>query len=371
MKKIAVVTFTTGFNYGNRLQNYAVQEIIKELGFEAETITDDVGRFVKLKKVIKHFVSWSYRFVKKINIAKLTEWERKTSFDKFNDKFIRFSSLNLFNEKGLRETIDEYDYYIVGSDQVWNPYFIKSDNYFLTFAPKEKKIAFSASIGINFLPDSEKERFKRFIGDMSQVSVREKRAADIIESLGLERPTLLVDPTLSLAKSKWEKLANNSNIKHHNKYIFCYFLGGQTDKQREFITVISKKLLCDVIDPLDSNNREYFSMDPSDFVQLIRDAQLVITDSFHGTVFSIIFHTPFYVYNRNCDNSMESRLDTLLDKFNLSDRRISDDCILSYLDLLSVDYDGVDNIIVSERQKTYDFLTNALKVDSDGQYQNL
>lgn len=358
MKKAAIITFTSGFNYGNRLQNYAVQEILKDIGFDVVTIRDDKGKYKGAKRVIKDIVSAVYGLLGFINISKLTEWERKSSFERFNRKYLKMSNLSLF-EEDFSNKVKECDYYFTGSDQVWNPYFIESDYYFLTFAPQEKRIAFSASIGVDDIPDNKKDSFKIMIGQIPYVSVREEKAAEIINNLGLDYPTVLVDPTLALDKEKWQALANSSKFNSKQDYIFVYFLGPIQGELLEQIQIFADKKQCRIVNPLNTNNREEYSMDPSDFIKAIKDAKYIITDSFHGTVFSIIFDKQFIVYDRKAEKSMGSRIDTLLKKFGLSDRAAMSETNIEELTSRKIDYSNRNHQIDCERIKVYEFLKKA------------
>lgn len=360
MKKVGIVTFTTGFNYGNRLQNYAVQEIVKDFGFCAETICDNEIRFYTVKRNIKHIISILYGCLKATNITKLTEFERKTAFDRFNNKYINLSKLNLFDERRLEKSLDAFEFFITGSDQVWNPFFIDSDNYLLAFAPDGKKIAFSASIGVNVLPEEVRDKYKRLIDKIDFVSVREERAADIIEELGLNKPKVLSDPTLALEKEKWLKLVEKSSVRVQEKYILCYFLGRMPENRKIEFQQLADDLSCEIINPLDDRNRKIYSYDPVDFLKLIKESELVITDSFHATVFSILFHKPFYVFNRKCLESMESRIDTLLTTFGFQSRRVYEDEHIKNEEIGNIDFKKSDLKIESERKRVYDFLSDAL-----------
>lgn len=359
MNRVAIITFTSGFNYGNRLQNYAVQELLRELELFPQTIRDDMGRFIGIKRLVKDIVSPIYRLFRYAKISKLTEWERKSAFERFNRKYINMSNYSIFQKKFMNH-VDNFDYFVVGSDQVWNPHFIESDYYFLSFAPMEKRIALSASIGIDTLPESVKESYKRLIEEIPFVSVREDKAADIISELGLPRPIVLTDPTLAITKEKWRDLSNLSKFHSNEDYILTYFLGEISDNQKEQINHISKKYSWKIINPLNENNRMFYSMNPADFINAIENAKLIITDSFHGTVFSIIFHKKFIVFNRKCKDSMVSRLDTLLKIFDLSEQMALSDMNLERMMKKDIKFDSTDKIIEEERIKVLGFLKTAI-----------
>ena len=354
MKKIAIFTLTNENNFGNRLQNYAVQEILKKNNIKVETVSNQLNIYgrnyiiKKIKDIIKKFLFFVPKYV------------RTNNFIKFNKKYVKFSKYHIDKNHIPKELSHKYDYYITGSDQVWNPNFSgRSDIDFLTFVPKEKRNAFSASFGISEIPEEHKERYKKNLSQMNLISVRENRAKEIIEELtGRTDVEVLLDPTMLLIPEEWDKVSKKPKKLKTNKYILNYYLGELTEDRKKIITDIAKKNNCKIINLMDKSEPLYVS-GPSEFLYLVKNAFLVCTDSFHGAVFSIIYNTPFVIFERKDSNvKMNSRLDTLLSKFNLEYRKFNGNIEKEVFDC---NYQKIDNILTEERKKSQEFIKKVLE----------
>lgn len=343
MKKVAIVTIISR-NYGNRLQNYALQQVLKKGEVKVETIPllykGDFERQMKL--VIKRILS---KITKKYdNDIKWETFDKKIKWSKYTDK--------------NPEIDDKYDFFIAGSDQIWNPTFpFNSNREFLTFAGDGKKIAYAASIGLEELPSEYKEKYKNNIAKFKIVSVREVAAADIIEQLGCKRPEVVLDPTMLLSSEEWKEFARKSKGNLPGKYIVKYFLGIRDADFDQYIDQYAKSNGTEIIDITCCDK-----IGPTEFVNMIYHSEVVFTDSFHGTVFSIIFHKPFIVFERPYEEGygkMSSRLDTLLETFGLKEHRVNSK---EKLDTVKPEYDfsKVDNTLKEKRKESIDFLKEAL-----------
>ncbi len=369
MKRIGIITLTGYTNYGNRLQNYALQQFLISLGYSPETINiknniiQNKCKFCKkMKEIIK--IQGFTGFIKKLilllnrrQIKKIRNFRYK-KFKLFSEKYINNSNFIIGNKDiELNSNINEYyDYFIVGSDQVWNPYFPEvTEVFFLTFASEHKRISYSASFGINELPCNVKDKYKKWLSNINHISVREESGIKIVEDLINIKPELLVDPTLLLTKDDWLKIAKIHEGKPKAKYILTYFLGGINKEYKKEIKDLSKKYNLKVVHLADITDKKRFTADPSEFLDYINSATLFFTDSFHGTVFSLIFNTPFVTFNRG---NMNSRIDTILKKFNLENRRWSE--VKKIKNYFSVDFSNIDSILYNERQKAKNFLLNSL-----------
>ena len=208
--KVGIVTITEGENYGNRLQNYATQVTLKNLGCEVETIFNNYGQKKNnfIKKIAKQLL-FLMGDILNINCSvKINNFKRAKRFKDFNDRLIYMSKYELGKGYAPEELKDNYDFFIAGSDQIWNPEFsFNSDIEFLTFAKPGQKIAYSASFGISKLPNSCKENYRKWISDMDYLSVREEVGADIIKELTGRDVEVLVDPTIMLSKDEWLSIA--------------------------------------------------------------------------------------------------------------------------------------------------------------------
>ncbi len=254
------------------------------------------------------------------------------------------------------------DYYICGSDQIWNPNFAGQPSYFATFAAKEKRISYAASFGISTLPERIAKRYKKHLNDMQYISVRENAGAQIVKDLiGREVP-VLIDPTLMLNKNDWKQVLKNPKFKIDGKYILTYFLGNVSEETNAYIKRIAKENDLQIISlhKLEENDFWYHT-GPSEFVWLIENASLVCTDSFHASVFSILMDSPFIVFRRDYkNNDMNSRFESLLGMLNLTDRFFEQ---LKQGDEFKKEYAHIPEILNLEREKTINFLTDALNLN--------
>ena len=247
-----------------------------------------------------------------------------------------------------------------GSDQVWNPKFDRlSDVDLLSFATPEQRISFSASFGISELPENSKEKAKRELEKFKAISVREDRGKEIVEELTERKDVqVLVDPTMLLTSEEWDKVAKKPEQLKTDKYILNYFLGEISEKRKKEIERIAKENNCEIINILDKNS-PFYQTGPSEFLYLEKNAFLICTDSFHSSVFAILYNRPFVVFDREDSNvKMNSRLDTLLKKFKLENRWYKDKITEEQL---KVDYKESYIILKEERKKAKEFLENAIK----------
>ena len=314
MQKLAVLTINDNYNLENRLQNYATQEIFKKHTIKVETIlSKKVYYKSKIKKIIKMLL-----------IIK-PKYKRYNNFMKFN-KNIKYAKYHIDINHIPNKLATEYNQYITGSDQVWNPNFNRmSDIDFLKFAPKEKRSSFSASFGISEIPEDIKGYYKKNLLEMQNLSVREDRDKEIIEELtGRKDAEVLIDPTMMLTEQEWNKVSKRPRKLKTNKYILNYFLGDLPEKRRKEIEKVATQNDCTIINLMDKNDQLYAS-GPSEFLYLVKNAFMICTDSYHGSIFSIIYNKPFVVFDRE-DNivNMNSRLETLLSKFQLQERYSKD-----------------------------------------------
>lgn len=337
MKKIAIITIIDN-NYGNRLQNYAAQEILKKHSLYPETIRLSNN----LIDDIKHSVR---------NVIKKDRYTSFRIFDK-NIKWSKFCFANDFSSK--------YDYFSIGSDQVWNAEWFDTSDYkknmfLLSFAKPEQRICMSPSFGLTELPEKWKPWFKEQLSKYNHISVREEAGAEIVEQLTGKKASVLIDPTLMLDTNEWDKVsAKPKGIDTDSPYLLTYFLGEKNERVQKDIKEYSAKNNLKVYNLQDISDNRMYSMGPAEFIYLISKAKLVVTDSFHACVFSFLYKKPFVVYARNWKGSnMMSRLDTLLSKFDLKRKYI--DSGLSN-DLMECDYENGYRVLKQEREKFDKFM---------------
>lgn len=343
-KKIAIITLVGNNNYGNRLQNYALAKKIESMGYDVDTIWK-VGNYKKYE--FKNMIKRVYSIFNK-------------KYMRYN-KFLKFTKTYLNNRyiSCTESIVNDYYKFVAGSDQVWN-YSYKTFNKdrLLLFSNYEKNLAYSASIGLDTIDEENIELFKKGMKNIKYLSVREDRAKEMIEDItGRSDIEVLLDPTMLLSSKEWDKIARKPKRINNKKYILNYFLGELSGERKKEIERIAKDNNCEIINLLDENS-QYFTCDPSEFLYLEKNAFLICTDSFHSSVFAIIYDRPFIIFDRK-DNirCMNSRIKTLLSKFKLDDRMYNgkiEDRMLNH------DYTNVFKILKNEKEKSEKFLRKSL-----------
>lgn len=359
-KTIGVVTiFDSSGNIGNKLQNYAVINIYTQMGVDAHTLATEKqpSIFFIFKSNIKEIIRALVKGNKRFNPYAVSRFIKFVKFNKFLN--VDYSLLN------FRKI--NYDYYSVGSDQVWNPNFYKydlkrKDYYLLTFAENYKKISFSPSFSVENIPKKWEEWFKTNLKDFKALSVREDAGAKIIKNLTGRDATVLVDPTMLLSIEEWRKVSKKPkgirNIKKLEEgYILTYFLSPKCDKAKKKLDEIKGNRK--VYELLNPDDKVAGTAGPSEFLWLFDHADFILTDSFHACVFSFLFNKPFIVYDRNWnEGNMNSRLETLLSKFHL-ERKYASSGLEN--NIWEHDYEEGYKQLELERKKAMDFLKKALE----------
>lgn len=396
--KIGIITlYNNSKNYGGLLQSYALATFLNDRdNMDAKQITYDIysddneintsiyddNSVLKrlLKTPIHKFPAKIYRRIKNTNNAPLvTSDELRQTFTtrigkcKKFEKFIPHTAENTYNDKTISQLNGDFDAFITGSDQVWNPAWFRT-SLFLDFADKDKlKISYAASMAVNELSPNQSKVMMPLIHRFDGVSVREKTAKKIINSYEDIPVSVVSDPVLLLDSDDWDKVAT-SPLKGKD-YAYSYLLG-DSQNNRDICTMAAQKLNVPMAtvpyihfeyNPWDSNYGDIQMPDlgPTDFVGIIRDSKLVLTDSFHAVVFSIIYKRNFIAVKRHNDtkaNSMNTRITDLLDEMGLSDR------IVDNLDVLTdeflakdIDYTYAHQQILSKKVSSLAFLSDAFK----------
>lgn len=359
-----ITTITEDSNYGNRLQNYAVQSFLEKLGVEAGTIVYKTPFIRKLKNFVKILLGRrKFVFIHK---------KRDAAFYRFNKKYFK---LICIRESHLDDLRDKLDNVVCGSDQIWNFTFpVARDNtvlFFAEFVEPEKRIAFSASIGADDIPEEHRADFVDGINGMKAISVREERGREIIKELTGRDVSVTVDPTLLLSREEWRKIEKKpSFVEDGEKYLLTYFLGGCPDDVRKYIDGIAREnklkvihLYHEELPKSEIEDKAWFVADPGEFVWLIAHCELMMTDSFHGCVFSIINEVPFRCFKRGGNIAdMSSRMNTLFSKFDISSWCIGD-TEEPFDRVFFKDYTGVGEVIEEEKAFAYKYLKGALNIE--------
>ena len=387
MKKVGIVSCYFQKNYGSMLQAYATQQVIEKLGYEAETIRiDGIAKEIrnaKLKYYMKQLTDWTVvkgklGFVKRFFLKK-TDEEFKQNVtvrdSKFNDfKNTKYKLSPVYNsKKEIGSYCHNYSSVLVGSDQLWLPSNIDADYYTLNFVPDDvNKIAYATSFGVSSLPERQWDFASKFLNRINYVSVREEGGQKIIKEVAHRNVPVVCDPTLLFTKDEWLRYFPDKRL-YKDKYIFCYFLGNNPD-QREFANKIRKMTGYKIISLLhmdeyiksDISFPDYapYNVGPEEFVNLIRHAELILTDSFHGTVFSVLNGKKFFTFRRFKEGSVlstNSRMHSLFNLLDLHERFITADEDVQKALALEIDYEKVWNRIAKYRQKSYEYLIKALE----------
>lgn len=328
-------------NYGNRLQNYALQQVLRQQECSVETL--------HRSSISCNIPVWK-RCVQDMLQTKAAK------FRKF-DSHIDFADLVIGRDDYPSDISDRYDYFVSGSDQVWNPHydFVAGKCDFLEFARDNQKISYAASFGVSEIPSERKTEYAEYLKTFKAISVREKQGSKIVEELADRKATVVLDPTLLLDEIEWKKVEKKPAFCPKKKYVLVYALGDKSNHFKEKIKQLKEEYEIFDARSLQKNGKE-LPVGPSEFVYSIRNAEEVLTDSFHATVFSIIFHKKFVTFNRPGLN-MNSRIESLAELVGIVNRMTECGDLNGEAE---IDYVKVDKILDKERKKSIDFLKKAL-----------
>lgn len=357
MKQIRIVGIYDNINYGNRLQNYAVQESLKKYDFQVKTYNIEGLR--RGLKCIIHKLS-GYRLTSRPGHYKYIT-ARIKSFEKFDEKYIPTKRIRF-----MYQIEKDVDFFVVGSDQVWNVGFyginpLKKRMYLLSFARPDQKVCMAPSFGVSALPPEWEKYFCGQLMMFPYLSVREKSGAKLIRRLTGREAEVVVDPTLLLDTEEWDKIAERPEwFVDSAPYILTYFLGGTTQKQNCYIQSLAAEHGMRICRLADESAPELYGVGPGEWVYLVAHAALVQTDSFHACVFSLLYGRPFQVYRRNGDTGdMFSRIENFLETFSL-ERKFADGSLEN--GLFECDYSTGKKRLAAEREKAEAFLKKSLRI---------
>ena len=382
MKKLGVCVRYITDNYGSMLQLYALQKAIEKLQWDYEFIVYDkkTAGFV-LKNSVRIFNPYfmngkMLQIKKKIKLKKNPDimkenQKRMKAFADFRQKYFCHYSQTFRGFRALREGTRQYDAVLVGSDQLWGPEGLDTNFYNLMFVPDNiRKIAYSTSFGVKEIPESLKSKYQSYLNRIEYISVREQAGQQIVKNtIGKDVP-VVVDPVMLLSREDWEKEIPVSDSAIDEPYILCYFLGSNPEHRKAALELKKKtgwKIIAlphidEVVDAdMQFGDVQLFDTSPEEFLNLIRNAKYICTDSFHGTAFSIINEKNFTVFNRFDDNekvSRNSRIDTICDIFGLKNRRYNGNITDSFD--TSIDYSKVEKKLEALRNEAWNYLNEAL-----------
>lgn len=370
--KIGVLTLPFNNNYGGYLQAYALMTVLKQEGHDVELVYRQINKksvpisyFVK--NTIKILIGRKHGFFYPTPEKHLRE--KGKNIMSFVDKGISPRSKPLYSTLELAKYVSKqkYDVLIAGSDQLWRPEYVPNiEDFFFAFCNDNRvcKLSYAASFGTRN-PNYTEEQ-KKVCGDaisrFNAVSVRESSAIDVISDFNWitkKTPVVVLDPTLLLSKEYYHSLISDKHSLSKGK-VYCYVLdeSDETKNLLHSICNILKKTSYTIYDAEKWNNSDYIMPSMEDWLCGIRDADFVVTDSFHGAVFCILFNKPFLV----CVNKGrgEDRFDTLLGHFGLNSRAVNANTNLSDVLKSDIDWLQVNSILEEKRFSSLEFLKNEI-----------
>lgn len=385
MKKLGLCVRYDCNNYGSMLQILATQRTIEKAGWNYEILLYDKKTFgFMIKNITRVFNPYFMR-------GKIMEMNKKKQLKVYPDiQAKNRERLNMFNEyrkqyigpysptyKGYANLVkgaENYDAVMVGSDQLWTPAGIKSKFYNLLFVPDHiMKVSLATSFGVNYVPTNQMKETAKYLSRIEHLSVREVAGAKIVKNLTGRDAVVALDPTLLFNGEEWQEIFPKKKMSM-GPYIFAYFLGA-TEEHRERVEKLAqetgfKVITCPQMDDfvkkdITFGDEQRFDIDPVGFLNLIRGAEYICTDSFHGTVFSILNHKQFMTFNRfeeGSKQSRNSRIDSLFELLGLQSRRYKME-MKSIREIFDqrIDYLKVDQKLQELREESFVFLLDALK----------
>lgn len=363
MNNIAIITWINYPNYGTYLQAYALQQYIKSLGYNCKILND------------KNYITSSFNW--RLELKKIA-WVLNEHYRNYRNSWNHSLSLyESFKTKHLEieNTISQddlniqYDAFVCGSDQIWNPFCLsnpQSKFYYADFSYK-KKIAYAPSIGVSEVPLQYKDLFRELTGNFEFLSSREQQGVDALHELTGKEVTKVVDPTMLLDAKQWNMLLSSSQACNEKNYILAYFLTPNpifVQTALKYARQRGMKLKMFYTDKSYCNyNCDLVSAGPIEFMSYIKNAECLFTDSFHGSIFASIFHTQFFTFKRFKQTaiSQNSRVENLLNMMGISERLLGEDNCETAYKFSDIDFEQVDYNLVPLIKKSKEYIDKALQ----------
>lgn len=374
MKKVAIVNRTNLKNYGSVLQTYALCSAVEMLGYDAEIIWEsgnlsanyDFRPYKVFATGLKLLLNPSlfkstYSNVKYVQQHIISE-RTVQLFDEFVEKYVK---RRFYNAKQMKQSVvgQKYDKFICGSDQVWCTTSLYVDPLmYLRFAPKNKRIAYAPSLGRDYIPNYNRKQIKKYINEIPSVSVREVTGQKLIAELTGRSVPVVLDPTLLVGRTFWDE--KKATVPESSGYVLCYFLSTPAEEtQKKLLKSIGqgKKVIAlnSRLEHLDNELEvRYPDCGPAQFISFIEHADTVFTDSYHGMLFSLMYHKEFWSVAREYGEfDQSSRQLSVLNMLGLN--RYCN--IESEWSQEPIDYRAVDDILNREKEKSLEYLRKALE----------
>ena len=377
--RIGIITIHKVNNYGAELQAFALQEKLNRIGHEAEIIDYLFYKHKDFKHTrrSKPFVSIGIkRQLKEFFIPMLSQLKslphkaesirRDQAFERFRNQHVRYSKKTYFSMDALYESIMDYDIFMVGSDQVWNPFCnVSLSPYFLDFAPQGKpKLSYASSFGVSEIPVDAKPFYRDYLNQFDQIAVREEQGVSIVSDLTGRKAAHVVDPTLLLDEKEWREVS--LPVKVEEPYLLLYVL-----TESKYATEIAKKVathlnlkivrICKnaAKEDWDRSILNIIDAGPSEYISLFLDASFVVTNSFHGTAFSVNFQKPFYTV-LPADKPNNSRQEGLLRSVGLERRILPEGTDLSNKEMHQIDFSSAAKLLQHMISHSEQYLLNTI-----------
>lgn len=372
-KMIAKLTWLHNGNFGSVLQAVALQRYLLEKGYDVTDLDYNASLKEKLKNWIKNknslqlFVGKFEEATRKKSCKQQEKFElRRYKIEEFEKSYLKRSTL-CRNPEQIRETAKKYDIFICGSDQIWSPALLNPIFYFDFVPNSKKKIAYAPSFGVMNTTREKKEKIARYLKSFDSISVRETQGQKFIEELIGKKVPVVVDPTLLIDSEIWHEYSQK--VEYNKPYIFCYLLTPNRDYVNAVSNLAKNKGLKVIIvptikGPFDTGFEEMIDIGPAEWLSLIENASYVCTDSFHGCIFSLIFHKEFVLFKRFKDEdkaSENSRIYTLAKMLEVEDRIIDVEHLERINNFELIDFYIIDRIIENKVNESKHWLIDALK----------
>lgn len=369
-------------NYGTLLQAFATQKVIDGLGMKTEILDYEGKNFAPspeaiayfgIQKIKKRILRKRMKKKPEDEIHRVNKEQRAAVAMRFRNEYLH-DIVHFNNMKAMRDYAGSLSAVVVGSDQLWGPAISFTCFRTLMYVPENvKRVSYATSMGVDSYPWYVKRAAKKFLGRIDNLSVREEQAREIIKNVSGRDATVVLDPTYLLSEKEWKDIIPSESI-IEGKYVLCYFLGDNDRAKRiakEFADSIHLKvvaILSNEVTVTDDYADELITgRTPADFINLIRNAEYVFTDSFHGIAFSIIHNKQFFAFYRRILNtaSKNSRIDHIVSLFSIENRLIKDG-VTDVSRIEEIDYDKVNRILSERRESSLRFLKGALTEKTDG-----
>ncbi|MBW3082605.1 polysaccharide pyruvyl transferase family protein [Bifidobacterium phasiani] len=362
IKTVYIATFYQYNNYGTRLQNYALCQVLREYGLTVKTLSP-YSSIDTIKDIVKNVIAIIPLNTKKHRIYQ-AELSKQKVFGEFNKK------LNL--TKIRRNALSTIDFKeacgIAGSDQIWSPTHLKNNPkdkelFFLSFLPESQRYSYAPSFGVSSVPADMANEYQQALTRFVNLSTREQVGQNIIHQITGLSAVIMPDPTFLLSRTEWQTVyPHDKSPCTSKKYVLKYFLSEHNKTLHDSIQTFASSIYIDVISVAGNHiSKDDYLVSPDEFVALIRNATYVFTDSFHAAVFSIIFNIPFIVFQR-IDVKQISRIKTLLDTYALPQSLITDDNSQYESIFQSEDFSSANKIMLEERERGREYIKTILGI---------